>query len=229
MLHSRGHEVVEFDGPVLELMTAGRTRLDPHLAELGPDVLADEFDRARFLTRLRSDDPTRGIGDALLDQRNVAGIGNAWKAEGCWAAAVDPWRTLASVSDAEAAPRLALLELALLVEPPDARRPRAGLVVASVPPSAAGTPVACRIWSMMSAFLVRVVVLIYIACAMAWSSSRSLPSSTDRSSCCSAVIGLLSGTEPQRVGQENDHSSTADKKWEAACTNRLIPPRRLLR
>jgi endonuclease VIII len=108
VLHSRGHEVVEFDGPVLELMTAGRARLDPRLAELGPDVLAEEFDRARFLARLRSDDPTRGIGDALLDQRNVAGIGNAWKAEGCWAAAIDPWRPLASVSDVEA---LAVIEL----------------------------------------------------------------------------------------------------------------------
>jgi endonuclease-8 len=102
VLHSRGHEVVEFDGPVLELMTAGRARLDARLAELGPDVLADEFDEARFLTRLRSDDQTRGIGDALLDQRNVAGIGNAWKAEGFWAAAIDPWRPVGSVSDAEA-------------------------------------------------------------------------------------------------------------------------------
>jgi endonuclease-8 len=102
VFQSRGHEVVEFDGPVLELMTAGRARLDPRVAELGPDVLAPEFDRERFLARLRSDDQTRRIGDALLDQRNVAGIGNAWKAEGCWAAAIDPWRRLASVSDAEA-------------------------------------------------------------------------------------------------------------------------------
>jgi endonuclease VIII len=102
ILRSRGHEVVEFDGPVLELLTAGRARMDRHLAELGPDVLAEEFDRARFLARLRADDPTRGIGDALLDQRNVAGIGNIWKSEGCWLAAVDPWRRLADVSDDEA-------------------------------------------------------------------------------------------------------------------------------
>jgi endonuclease-8 len=37
----------------------------------------------------------------LLDQRNVAGIGNIWKAEGCWEAGIDPWRRLAAVSDAE--------------------------------------------------------------------------------------------------------------------------------
>ena len=95
------HEVVEFDGPLLELMTEGRTRFDQRLAALGPDVLAPEFDTDRFLARLRSDDPTRPLGDALLDQRNVAGIGNIWKAEGCWEAGIDPWRALGSVSDQE--------------------------------------------------------------------------------------------------------------------------------
>jgi len=93
---------VEFDGPVLELLTESRTRFDQRLAQLGPDVLAVEFDAARFLRLLRSDDPTRPIGDALLDQRNVAGIGNIWKAEGCWEAAIDPWRPVQSVSDGEA-------------------------------------------------------------------------------------------------------------------------------
>src|SRR5512142_3352108 len=76
VLRARGHEVVEFDGPVLELMTEGRTRFDQRLAALGPDVIAEpEFDADRFLARLRADDPTRGIGDALLDQRIVAGLG----------------------------------------------------------------------------------------------------------------------------------------------------------
>jgi endonuclease-8 len=102
VLRSRGHEVIEFDGPLLELITAGRVRFDQRLAALGPDVLAEDFDAASFLRRLRADDQTRPIGDALLDQRNVAGIGNIWKAEGCWEAAVDPWRRVSSISDAEA-------------------------------------------------------------------------------------------------------------------------------
>jgi len=103
VLRARGHDVVEFDGPVLELMTAGRSRFDQRLAGLGPDVLAEPaFDAERFLRRLREDDPTRGIGDALLDQRIVAGIGNIWKAEGCWGAQIDPWRALRDVSDDEA-------------------------------------------------------------------------------------------------------------------------------
>lgn len=95
-------EVVQFDGPVLELLTESRTRFDRRLASLGPDILAPEFDVGRFLARLRGDDPTRGIGDALLDQRNLAGIGNLWKSEACWDAGVDPWRPVGEVSDEEA-------------------------------------------------------------------------------------------------------------------------------
>ncbi len=94
--------VLQLDGPLLELMTDARLRLDQRLAGLGPDVLADQFDSELFLARLHSDDGSRPFGDALLDQRNVAGIGNIWKAEGCWDAAVDPWRSLATVTDREA-------------------------------------------------------------------------------------------------------------------------------
>jgi hypothetical protein len=56
----------------------------------------------RFLARLRADDPTRPIGDALLDQRTIAGIGNLWKCEGCFDAGIDPWRPTGDVSDDEA-------------------------------------------------------------------------------------------------------------------------------
>ena len=96
------HEVVEFDGPVLELMTDSRTRFDQRIAGLGPDVIADGFDEPAYLRRLREDDPTRGIGDAVLDQRNVAGIGNVWKSEACFLAEVDPWRPAGQVSDEQA-------------------------------------------------------------------------------------------------------------------------------
>jgi len=102
VVRTREHEVVQFDGPVLELMTDARTRSDPRIAGLGPDVLAPGFDGSAFLLRLRENDPTRGIGDALLDQRNLAGIGNVWKSEGCFLARVDPWRAIGSVGDAEA-------------------------------------------------------------------------------------------------------------------------------
>ena len=102
ILRAGEHEVVQFDGPVLELMTASRRRFDQRLAALGPDVLAAEFDHPRYLARLRGADQARPIGDALLDQRILAGIGNIWKSEGCWEARIDPWRPVASVSNDEA-------------------------------------------------------------------------------------------------------------------------------
>jgi endonuclease VIII len=102
LLRRGDREVVQLRGPVLELMTESRTRFDQRIAGLGPDILAPELDEAFFLRRLREDDPTRGIGDALLDQRTIAGIGNLWKSEGCFAAGIDPWRASGSVSDAEA-------------------------------------------------------------------------------------------------------------------------------
>ncbi|GAC1316920.1 MAG: Fpg/Nei family DNA glycosylase [Thermoleophilaceae bacterium] len=102
VIRTEEHDVVQFDGPVLELMRDGRTRFDRTLAALGPDMLDPQFDGAEYLRRLRADDPTRGIGDALLDQRNLAGIGNVWKSEGCFLAGIDPWRSLGRTSDAEA-------------------------------------------------------------------------------------------------------------------------------
>jgi len=102
VLRCDGCEVVQFDGPVLELMNDARTRSDSRLAALGPDVLGESFDACVFIARLREEDPARAIGEALLNQRTVAGIGNVWKAECCFALGVDPWRALGEVADEEA-------------------------------------------------------------------------------------------------------------------------------
>ena len=101
VIRTDDHEVVQFDGPVLELMTEGRTRFDRRLAALGPDVLGEEFDERKFLARLRQD-PTRGMGDALLDQRIAAGVGNVWQVEGCFLARLDPWKRVRDTTDEEA-------------------------------------------------------------------------------------------------------------------------------
>jgi endonuclease-8 len=99
VLESDGRQVVQFDGPLLELMTEARTRSDPHLAALGQDVLGERFDEALLIRRIREDDPTRCFGDALIDQRTIAGIGNIWKSESCYAAAADPWRPVGLTAD----------------------------------------------------------------------------------------------------------------------------------
>ena len=102
VIRTTEHEVVQFDGPVLELLTDARVRSDRRLAALGPDILDEDFAERAFLHRLRAGDPGRGIGDALLDQRTVAGIGNVWKSETCHLAGIDPWRPVRDVSDEEA-------------------------------------------------------------------------------------------------------------------------------
>jgi endonuclease-8 len=63
--------------------------------------------------RLRATDQGIAIGDALLDQRLVAGIGNVWKAEALWQAGVSPWRALGDVADADL--RIVLREAAELM------------------------------------------------------------------------------------------------------------------
>jgi endonuclease VIII len=139
-------EVVEFDGPVLELMRESRTRFDRRLAALGPDILGESFDLERFLRRLRTGDPARAIGDALLDQQTVAGIGNLWKAETCFAVGVDPWRPLAEIHDEEAA---ALVHFAREHMRESARdgfqaRPRAVYRRAGLPCVRCGSPIRRR-------------------------------------------------------------------------------------
>jgi endonuclease-8 len=109
VLRAEDHDVVQFDGPTLELLTERRVRSDPRLSALGPDILGEDFDATQVLRRLRDGDQSRGVGDALLDQRVVAGIGNIWKSESCFAGSVDPWRVCALSADDE---MLAILRFA---------------------------------------------------------------------------------------------------------------------
>ncbi|MGW0822435.1 Fpg/Nei family DNA glycosylase [Streptomyces sp. NPDC002845] len=74
--------------PVLELLrTADESRAVGHL---GPDLLGPDWDPDRALANLLSD-PARPLGEALLDQRNLAGIGNVYKSELCFLLRATPW------------------------------------------------------------------------------------------------------------------------------------------
>jgi endonuclease VIII len=94
VLRAADVEGVLWNGPVLELHTRALVRLGPDILERPPRI--DEM-----LERLRRADPTRPLGEVLVDQTLVAGIGNVWVAETLWAAELSPWRRLGSVSDAE--------------------------------------------------------------------------------------------------------------------------------
>ena len=95
VLRGAEHEAVLWNGPILELVT------DRDLQPSAPDILDDEPGYDAMLARLRAEPRDREIGDALLDQRLVGGIGNIWRAEALWAARVSPWRPLESVTDDE--------------------------------------------------------------------------------------------------------------------------------
>jgi endonuclease-8 len=96
VLRGADHEAVLWNGPVLEL-----ERGSGSLAHLGPDILDVPPELDAMLGRLRAQPSSRAVGDALLDQRLVAGIGNLWKAEALWDARVSPWRQLAEIADDE--------------------------------------------------------------------------------------------------------------------------------
>jgi endonuclease VIII len=102
VLRTVDHEVVQFDGPVLELRDDSKLRGEPRIRALGPDILAQDFDELEVVRRLRTNGAGRTVGEALLDQRNVAGIGNVWKSEALFTARVDPWRRIELLGDGEA-------------------------------------------------------------------------------------------------------------------------------
>ncbi|USQ83852.1 DNA glycosylase [Streptomyces phaeoluteigriseus] len=74
--------------PVLELLrTPDEQRVVGHL---GPDLLGPDWDPDQALANLLAD-PARPLGEALLDQRNLAGIGNVYKSELCFLLGITPW------------------------------------------------------------------------------------------------------------------------------------------
>jgi endonuclease VIII len=95
ILRGRTAQAVLWNGPVLEL----GARQPEAIARLGPDIMEDPPDVDTMLARLRAGDPFREVGEALLDQRVVSGIGNMWKAETLFDARISPWTRLEELAD----------------------------------------------------------------------------------------------------------------------------------
>jgi endonuclease-8 len=110
VLRGRERQAVLWNGPVLEL-TRGRS---PVVGRLGPDIMADPPDLDAMLARIRGARRSRQVGEALLDQRLVSGIGNMWKAEALFAAGISPWLPLAALEDGQL--RSLLAEAAALMQ-----------------------------------------------------------------------------------------------------------------
>jgi len=92
---------VGFNVPVAEFLTMRDLARHRELRALGPDLLADTFDRADVLTRMRPYG-RQPIAEVLLNQRVVAGVGNEFKSEVLFLAAIHPHRTIANFCEASA-------------------------------------------------------------------------------------------------------------------------------
>jgi endonuclease-8 len=93
VLRTAHWQAVQRNGPVLEVGTR-------RVARLGPDIMLDPPATGAMVERLRRADQSRELGEALLDQTLVAGIGNKWKAEALFEAGLSPWSRLRDVPDA---------------------------------------------------------------------------------------------------------------------------------
>jgi endonuclease-8 len=95
-----GAVAVCFDAPVVELLERRAEAEHPSLGALGPDLLGPDFNGQAAVRRLR--DPARAttaIGEALIDQRAMAGIGNVYKNEILWIERVSPFIAVSDLSD----------------------------------------------------------------------------------------------------------------------------------
>ena len=90
-------------GIVEVLRTAHEDQVTGHL---GPDLLGPDWDPEEAVRRLASA-TARAIGEALLDQRNLAGIGNIYASETLFLRGINPWRKVGDVDDLDALVNLA--------------------------------------------------------------------------------------------------------------------------
>ncbi|MFF4942468.1 Fpg/Nei family DNA glycosylase [Streptomyces rubiginosohelvolus] len=110
ILGNTEHTAVGYRLPVLELLRTDEE--DRAVGHLGPDLLGPDWDPGLALDRLLAA-PDRPLGEALLDQRNLAGIGNVYKCELCFLARVTPWLPVGALPDG-VLPRLVALAERLL-------------------------------------------------------------------------------------------------------------------
>jgi endonuclease-8 len=95
------------------------------VGHLGPDLLGPDWDAAEAVQRLLAD-PQRPAGEALLDQRNLAGIGNVYKCEVLFLRGIHPWRPVGQIRDPAG-----LVDLARRLL--DANKDRIGHITTGIP------------------------------------------------------------------------------------------------
>ncbi len=108
-----GFEAVAFNVPIVEFHTARSLERSGQVPKLGPDLLAGEFTVEAGVARMEQyaqEQPAAEVGVTLLNQRVLAGLGNVYKSEVAFAAGVNPFRQMATVTTRE---REQMVEFAL--------------------------------------------------------------------------------------------------------------------
>jgi endonuclease-8 len=100
VLGTAGFVAVAFDVPIARFYTAKTLQRFAPVAGLGPDVLGQSFAVDEAAARL-VEYAGEEVGNVLLDQRVLAGIGNVFKSEICFACGVHPFRTVGSLRPQE--------------------------------------------------------------------------------------------------------------------------------
>lgn len=99
VLRTEQWAAVGFSLGVVEVLP--RADEDTVVGHLGPDLLGPDWDLDEAVRRVTSD-PGRAVGEAILDQRNLAGVGNMYKSELCFLKGLDPWLPVGDVPDVAA-------------------------------------------------------------------------------------------------------------------------------
>ena len=100
ILQTTVHEVVAFSTPIVRLFTNSGLEGDPKWGNPGPDPLRPDFSLKQFF-HLLGEQPAREIGEALLDQRVISGIGNILRIEILFQSRIHPRRLVKSLSEDE--------------------------------------------------------------------------------------------------------------------------------
>jgi endonuclease-8 len=97
-------EAVAFNVPIAELYTARSLARSEQVPKLGPDILSAEFTVDGGVARLAAyaaENPDAEIAVVLLNQRVLAGLGNVYKSEVAFAAGVNPFRAMRTITPKE--------------------------------------------------------------------------------------------------------------------------------
>lgn len=108
------HVAAQYNGPTLRLYEPGEPI--PTVSRVGPDLLDATRDPGEIaMAAIARADQTRPIGEVLMDQRLLSGIGNVYRAETLFLCGLDPWRATGTI-DRDQARALGVTAAELLAE-----------------------------------------------------------------------------------------------------------------